>query len=91
MASLAVAFIVISTLADKGVGPPKIAIGVVAGFHEGEWMLVANQGMRLPVAFRKKTAYDGDPADIKTGSRVMVWYRGVGERRPVADKVRIIN
>lgn len=51
--------------------------------------------MRL--ALRETTAYEGqgshhalDPAAIKPGVRVRVWYRGVGERHPVADKVRVL-
>jgi hypothetical protein len=54
-------------------------------------MLVANQGMRLPVALRETTAYEGDPAAIKPGIRVTVWYRSVGERRLLADKVRMLD
>ena len=90
-ASLAVAFVVLSVLADKGAATQHIATGTVAEVHAGEWMLVTNEGMRLPVTLRQKTAYEGNPADIKTGTRVTVWYRSVAERRPVADRVRIIN
>jgi hypothetical protein len=89
MASLVVAFVVLSVLADRGAST-QVATGTVAEIHAGEWMLVANEGMRLPVAFREKTAYEGDPAAIKTGIRVTVWYRYVAERRPVADKVRML-
>jgi hypothetical protein len=39
----------------------------------------------------RETVYDGDPADIKGGVRVTVWYRSVGERRPVADIVRVLG
>jgi hypothetical protein len=39
---------------------------------------------------REMTAIDGDPALIKRGVRVTVWYRSVAERRPVADKVRVL-
>jgi hypothetical protein len=89
MASLVVAFVVLSVLADSGVSTQRIASGTVAEVHAGEWMLVANEGMRLPVALREKTAYEGNPAAITPGIRVTVWYRQVAERRPVADKVRI--
>ena len=37
------------------------------------------------------TAYEGSPAAIQTGARVTVWYRSVGERRFVADKVRVLT
>jgi hypothetical protein len=91
MASLVVAFVVLSVLADSGASTQRIATGTVTEVHPGEWMLVANQGSRIPVAFREKTAYEGNPAAIKTGIRVTVWYRHVAERRPVADKVRILE
>ena len=89
MASLVVAFVVLSVLADRSVSTQRIASGPVAEMHAGEWMLVANEGMRLPVALQQKTAYEGSPAALTAGSRVTVWYRLVAERRPVADKVRI--
>jgi hypothetical protein len=90
MASLVAAFVVLSVLADRG-ATQRIATGTVAEVHAGEWMLVANEGMRLPVALRETTAYEGNPAAIKTGIRVTVWYRYVAERRPLADKVRILG
>ena len=91
MASLVVAFVVLSVLADRGASTQHIATGTVAEVHTGEWMLVANQGMTLPVALRETTVYEGNPAAIKTGIRVTVWYRLVAERRPLADKVRILG
>jgi hypothetical protein len=91
MASLVVAFVVLSVFNDSGAATRRIDTGIVAEVHAGEWMLVANERMRLPVALRETTAYEGNPAAIKTGSRVTVWYRHVAERRPVADKVRILG
>jgi len=89
IASVVVAFVVLSVFADSGRSTQRVATGTVAEFHTGEWMVVTNTGMRLPVALRETTAYEGNPADIKPGIRVTVWYRGVAERRPVADKVRM--
>ena len=43
MASLVVAFVVLSVLADSGAST-HIDTGTVAEVHAGEWMLVANQG-----------------------------------------------
>jgi len=91
IASLVVAFVVLSVLADSGVSTQRIDTGVVAEVHAGEWMLVANEGMRLPVALSEMTAYEGDPDAIESGIGVTVWYRHVAERRPVADKVRILG
>ena len=90
-ASLVVAFVVLSVLADNGASTQRIATGTITEVHAGEWMLVANERMRLPVALGEKTAYEGNPAAIKTGIRVTVWYRSVAERRPVADMVRILG
>ena len=88
IALLVVAFVVLSVLADR-TSIQQVATGTVAEVHAGEWMLVTNQGMRLPVTLRE-TTYEGNPAAIKPGIRVTVWYRGVAERRPVADKVRML-
>jgi len=88
IAALVVAFVVLSMLADR-TATQQVADGTVAAVYSGDWMLVTSPGMRLPVALHSKTVYEGDPAAIKPGTRVTVWYRGVGERRPVADRVRV--
>jgi len=88
--SLVVAFVLVSVLADRGASVQRIATGTVTEVHAGEWMLVANERMRLPVALRDTTRYEGNPAAIKTGIHVTVWYRRVAERRALADKVRIL-
>jgi hypothetical protein len=90
LTTLVVAFVVVSAMADRGASAQRVATGTVAEVHIGNWMLVANGHMRLPVAFGATTAYEGNPAVIKTGIRVTVWYRGVGERRLVADRVRVL-
>jgi hypothetical protein len=91
LTTLVVAFVVLSALADRGASTQRVATGTVAEVHVGDWMLVANEHMRLPVAFGATTAYEGNPAVIKPGARVTVWYRGVGERRLLADKVRVLS
>ena len=91
MASLGVAFVLLSVVADRGGSTQRVATGTVAEVHAGEWMLVANDRMRLPVAFGETTAYEGSLSAIKPGTRVTVWYRLVAERRPVADKVRLLG
>ena len=90
LTTLVVAFVVLSAMADRGASAQHLATGTVAEVHVGSWMLVANGHMRLPVAFGATTAYEGSSAVIEPGVRVTVWYRGVGERRPVADKVRVL-
>ena len=85
--TLVVALVVLSVLADSGAATQRVATGTVAEIHVGDWMLVANECMRLAVALDETTAYEGDPAALEPGVRVIVWYRSVAERRPVADKV----
>jgi hypothetical protein len=36
-----------------------------------------------------KTRYEGRADQIVTGASVTIWYRIVGESRPVVDKVRV--
>jgi hypothetical protein len=91
MASLVVAFIVLSVLADRR-APQRIVTGTIREFEAGEWLSVAiytTDPTGFPIALRE-TAYEGSPAAIKPGARVTVWYRSVGERRFVADKVRVL-
>ena|SRR5688572_5462333 len=83
--------VLLSVVADRTTSRQSVATGTVAEVHGSEWMLVTNQGMRLPVAFRASTKYEGSRAAITPGARVTVWYRSVGERRPVADKVRTFD
>ena len=45
--------------------------------------------MGVQIAVRETTAFDDDPALVKPGIRVTVWYRTVAERRPLADRVRV--
>jgi hypothetical protein len=92
MASLVVAFIVLSVLADRS-APQRIVTGTIREFEAGEWLSVASyrtDPKGFPVALRETTAYEGSPPAIKTGARVTIWYRSVGERRFVADKVRVL-
>jgi hypothetical protein len=69
--------------------------GTVTEFHAGEWLKVAagpygTVTINFRISLRKATAYDGDAATIKPGDRVTIWYRNIGERYPVADRVRVL-
>ena len=93
LASLAVAFVVLSALADRR-APQRIVSGTIHEFEAGEGLSVATHTTDpkgFPIALRDTTAYEGSPAAIKPGARVTVWYRSVGERRFVADKVRVLT
>jgi hypothetical protein len=89
IASLVIAFVMLSVLIDNG-ATQRVVIGTVGEFEPGEWMSVANDSTRVRLALRETTVYDGNTAAIKPGVRVTVWYRSVAERRPVADKVRVL-
>jgi hypothetical protein len=93
LTALIVAFVVLSALAYKG-APQRVGTGTVSEFEAGEWIAVANEqtdpkGFRITL--RETTTYEGNPATLKTGVRVTVWWRSVGERRFVADKVRVLQ
>ena len=91
MASLFAAFMALSVLADRG-APQQVLTGTVSEIEAGEWLSVANETsdpMGTRIALRE-TVYERERAAIKPGVRVTVWFRTIGERRPVADKVRIL-
>ena len=99
VASLIVAFVVLSVLADGG-ATTRVVTGTVVGFQADEWIAVVNDqtdpgGLRI--ALGETTTYESQrqssalvPNAIRPGVSVTVWYRSVAERRPVADKVRVL-
>ena len=93
LATLFVAFVVLSLLADRGgAGQRGVITGTVIDWQAAQLIAVARdrrdpRGIRIAL---RETAYDGDPRVIKPGTRVTVWYKSVGERRPVADKVSVL-
>jgi hypothetical protein len=92
MALLVVAFVVVSTLPDRR-SVPSVITGTVGAYVAGEWIAISNETTDprgVHVTVRDTTAFEGDPALIKPGIRVTVWYRSAGERRPLADKVRVV-
>lgn len=94
MASLVVVFVVLSVLAYSGAAQ-HVDTGTVREFEPGEWMSVGGYDgtdwSGFEVTLRETTVYEGNPAAIKPGTRVTVWFRSVGERRFVADKVRVLT
>lgn len=87
---MVIGFVTLSVLTHSGV-TKMVATGTVVEFKAGESISVINVGMDLhPIALRETTAYEGNPAAIKRGARVTVWYRLMDERPPVADKVRVL-
>jgi hypothetical protein len=69
--------------------------GTVTEFHASDWLSVATGPygtvtIDLRITLRESTAYEGDAAAIKPGAQVTVWYRNIGERYLVADRVRVL-
>jgi len=90
LASLIAAVVLLSVLTYGG-APRRVVTGTVTEWHVGELISVASDqnpaGLRIAL---RETVYQGDTRGIKPGARVTVWYRSVGEGRPVADKVRVV-
>ena len=68
--------------------------GTVTEFHSGDWLSVATGPygtvtIDFRITLRKATAYEGDAAALTPGARVTMWYRNIGERYLVADRVRV--
>lgn len=87
MAFLIVALIVVLSALAQRRTTSWMSVGTVVGFEPGEWIYL--DSMETPIALREATAYD-DGAAITSGVRVQVWARSVGERRPVAARVRVL-
>ena len=88
---LASGMMTLPLFANTGTSSLHVVTGIVADWHAGHFISVVNDqtnpgGMRLVL---RDTVYDGDRTAIARGVRVTVWYRSVGERRPVAAKVRV--
>jgi hypothetical protein len=91
VASLVVALAVVSALTDGGLKQHALT-GIVGEYHPGDWISVGNETTDprgVQITLRKTTAFEGDPA-IEPGIRVTVWYRSAAERRPMADRVRVL-
>ena len=100
--SLAVTFVGMSLVADKGalfVGvhflpeKPRGFTGIITEFRPNAIIRVANQHNEagLLLALRRDTVYDGHPGTLKPGVRVTVWLRNIGERRLAAERVRVLD
>ena len=92
VASLVIALVAASALSDRG-GVQHIVTGTVGEYIAGERISVANETTDptgVQIALTNTTAFEGEPALIKPGVRVTIWYRNAGERRPLADKVRVL-
>ena len=69
----------------------QVFSGTVREWKAGESITVASD-QTDPAGFTArlhKTRYEGRTDQIAKGSNVTIWYRIVGESRPVVDKVRV--
>jgi len=92
LALLAVAIVVASILVGDGAASLRVVTGTVAHLQSGESISVVNEQTDpagVPIALRRGTIYENREA-LRVGARVTVEFRSVGERRPVADRVRVL-
>lgn len=91
--ALVAAFVCLSLLLDRSSrGQRRMVTGTVTEWRPGEYLRVSNDG--IDPHFRitlRDTVYEGSRDRIRAGVRVTVWYRSVGERLPVADRVRVLT
>ena len=84
------AFVALSLVADRGAA--RQITGTVVGWEPGESITIASEQtdpQGVEIRLRSNTVYDG--VGVTPGAFVRIWYRSVGERRGVADKVLVIN
>jgi hypothetical protein len=87
--------VLLSALAERR--PARRAVtGMVAAFDTGQWLTVARDATDprgITFALHRTTAYHPpfDPAVLRRAVRVIVGYRMVGERRPLADRVQVVT
>ncbi len=91
--ALVAAFVALSLIADRGSRPrPGTDTGTVTEWQPGVSISVGNEQTDPRVKFvLRDTEYDGNTEGIRVGAPVTVWYRGVGERHLIADRVRVLS
>jgi hypothetical protein len=90
--ALVVWFVGLSLVADRSASGHRTIAGTVVGWEPGESITIRNEQTDpggVEIRLRSNTSYQGDR--IAPGVVAQVWYRSVGERRPVADRVRVIR
>lgn len=90
--TLLVAFVVWS-LIDGRESEVHVVTGTVVEWQRGQLIAVANEqtdrgGVRIDV---RAIEHHEDRGAIRTGARVAVSYRSVGERYPVAISVQVLD
>jgi hypothetical protein len=92
--AILVAFVGLSLLADRSAQGRRVVTGTITVWRAGEYIKVVNESTD-PTGFAMQlgptTTYEGDTRTIRPGARVSVWYRNLGERRFVVDRVRVLD
>ena len=87
-------------LVDRDTTNRRVVTAWVSDVQAGEWIEITNEqiGTQMRITTNRSTVFERPasgvpviPADIAPGAHLTVWYRSVGERRPVADKVRLLE
>jgi hypothetical protein len=90
--ALVVAVLGLSFVVDRGAGEQHVVTGTVTEWGAGESIKVVNESTDPQFRIRlRDTVYEGDASSIAPGDRATVWYRSVGERLPVAVRVRVLS
>ena len=84
----ALLFMIASAVAERR-APQRELTGTIAAWRPGEFITLARDAGAITLTLRD-TVYDNGPV-IQPGARVRVLYRSVGERRFIADHVRVIT
>ena len=88
-ALVVIALLALPLLWDQPKSEQQVFSGTVREWKVGESITVASD-QTAPAGFTArlhKTRYEGRADQIVTGASVTIWYRIVGESRPVVDKV----
>ena len=89
-AFIAGAAVVLWSLFDPPLSKTWQRAGIVVEYTSGESIALGADEVFSDMAFiiRPHTRFNVDPATIRPGDHVAVFYRSVAERRPVADRVQ---
>jgi hypothetical protein len=88
--ALVVSFLALSLVSEKRA---RTFTGNVLAWRAGEYIEVSpapTDPRGFQIGLRRNTIFEGDTAAIRPGVPVTVWYRNVGERRLMADRVVVL-
>ena len=75
----------------RDVTKPRAITGTVRDWQPGHSISVARPNDAVGITFSLRNAVYDDPGTIPLGSRVTVWYKMVGESRPLASTVCVTS